>query len=78
MGAAVFVILALALGSFMWVRMRGKPARKLTEAEQQRRDALAKEGLLIPERDIVLETLPHRKGARPKFVVLGEGSFGRV
>ena len=76
LGSAVFLVLSVAGGLFYLTRRRRRlVALQTTESIKAWRSALAKEGLLVRHTDIEFE---RAAGSTNKYVVLGEGSFGKV
>ena len=76
MGSALFILIAVAGGLlYLAHRRRRLAVLQMTESIKTWRSALAKEGLLVRHTDIEFERVP---GSTNKYVVLGEGSFGKV
>ncbi|BDA51316.1 Mitogen-activated protein kinase kinase kinase 11 [Coccomyxa sp. Obi] len=75
-GSTVAAAVLLGGGSLCHARYRRRMQMlRVTESIKAWRSELAKEGLLVQDRDIQYECVP---GSKTKFVVLGEGSFGKV
>ncbi|BDA51311.1 probable LRR receptor-like serine/threonine-protein kinase at C-terminar half [Coccomyxa sp. Obi] len=75
-GSTVAAAVLLGGGALCHLRYRRRMEKlRVTESIKAWRGELAKEGLLVQHGDIQYDCVP---GSKTKFVVLGEGSFGKV
>lgn len=76
MGSTLAAALLLGVGALCYVRYHRRIEKlRVSENIKAWRSELAKEGLLVQHGDIQYDCVP---GSTTRFLVLGEGSYGKV